>query len=141
MVFAAFTSAIALLESAAAYLVERQGLTRVKAAIIAGSGIWLLSLGTIGSLAGSEWAQINFGFMGGNIFDALDYLTANILLPLGGLLISVFAGWIIKTEVVKSEFSLAPWQFSLVMVLLRFVAPLGILFVFANSVGVLDFIS
>ncbi|WP_354623398.1 sodium-dependent transporter [Psychromonas sp. MME2] len=141
VVFAAFTSAIALLESAAAYLVERQGLTRVKAAIIAGSGIWLLSLGTIGSLAGSEWAQINFGFMGGNIFDALDYLTANILLPLGGLLISVFAGWIIKTEVVKSEFSLAPWQFSLVMVLLRFVAPLGILFVFANSVGVLDFIS
>lgn len=139
VVFAAFTSAIALLESSAAYLVERKGLSRVKAAIVSGLGIWIFSLGTIFSLAGTEWAQINFGFMGGNIFDALDYLTANILLPLGGLLISIFAGWMMKTEVVKAEFNLAPWQFSTVMFLLRYVAPLGILFVFANAVGLLKF--
>ncbi len=140
IVFAAFTSAIALLEATAAYLEERQGLPRVKAAIIAGLAIWICSLGTVFSLAGTEWAQINFGFMGGNIFDMLDYLTANVLMPLGGLLISVFAGWVMKSEVVKEEFGLADWQFSIVMVLLRYVAPLGILFVFANSVGILDFI-
>lgn len=140
IVFAAFTSAIALLEATAAYLEERQGLPRVKAAIVAGSAIWVVSLGTVFSLAGTEWAQINFGFMGGNIFDMLDYLTANVLMPLGGLLISVFAGWVMKSEVVKQEFALAQWQFSIVMVLLRYVAPLGILFVFANSVGILEFI-
>ncbi|WP_028866056.1 sodium-dependent transporter [Psychromonas aquimarina] len=140
IVFAAFTSAIALLEATAAYLEERQGMPRVKAAITAGIAIWICSLGTVFSLAGTEWAQINFGFMGSNIFDMLDYLTANILMPLGGLLISVFVGWIMKTEVIKEEFNLAQWQFTTVMVLLRWVAPLGILFVFANSVGLLDVI-
>jgi len=140
IVFAAFTSAIALLEATAAYLEERQGIPRVKAAIVAGTAIWVFSLGTVFSLAGTEWAQINFGFMGGNIFDMLDYLTANVLLPLGGLLVSIFAGWVMKSEVVKQEFDLAAWQFSIVMVLLRYVAPLGILFVFANSVGILDLI-
>ena len=139
--FAAFTSAIALLESATAYLVERQGVSRTKAAIISGLGIWILSLGTTFSLAGTSWAQINFGFMGGNIFDAVDYLTANILLPLGGLLISIFVGWIMKPEIVKAEFNLVEWQFNLLMVLLRYIAPLAILFVFADSVGLLDLVN
>jgi len=141
IVFAAFTSAIALLEATAAYLEERQGMPRVKAAIVAGTAIWVVSLGTVFSLAGTQWAQINFGFMGGSIFDMLDYLTANVLLPLGGLLISVFAGWVMKTELLRDEFDLTPLQFTTVMVLLRYVAPLGILFVFANSVGIFDLIS
>ena len=140
IVFAAFTSAIALLEGTTAYLEERQRMPRVKAAIIAGVAIWVFSLGTVFSLAGTQWAQIDFGFMGGNIFAMFDYLTANILMPLGGLLIAVFAGWVMTPEVVKAEFALAPWQFTTVMVLLRYIAPLGILFIFANSVGMLDFI-
>lgn len=140
IVFAAFTSAIALLEASAAYLEERQGLPRVKAAIVAGIAIWICSLGTVFSLAGTQWAQIDFGFMGGNIFAMFDYLTANILMPLGGLLISIFAGWVMKSDVVKEEFALASWQFNTVMVLLRYIAPLGILFIFAHSVGMLDFI-
>jgi NSS family neurotransmitter:Na+ symporter len=135
VVFAAFTSAIALLESAAAYLVERQGLTRGKAAIVAGSGIWLLSLFTIFSLSGAEWTLLPFMGDGKTIFDGLDYLTANILLPLGGLLISVFVGWFMKDEFVKEEFKLTEGQFNFVMVLLRYVAPIAIIFVFINAIG------
>lgn len=137
IVFAAFTSVIALLESPAAYLVERRGLSRTKAAVVSGSAIWILSLLTIFSFAGAEWTKLSFG-MGGDIFEFLDYITANIMLPLGGLLISIFTGWVMKTEIVKEELNLAPWQFSIVMILLRWVAPLGILVVFANSIGLLN---
>lgn len=140
IVFAAFTSAIALLESSAAYLVERRGLTRIKAAMASGFGIWLMSLLTIFSFAGAEWTKLSFG-MGGDIFEFLDYITANIMLPLGGLLISIFVGWIMKEEVVKEELNLAPWQFTTVLILLRWVAPIAILCVFANSIGLLALVS
>jgi NSS family neurotransmitter:Na+ symporter len=137
IVFAAFTSAIALLESAAAYLVERQGLTRAKAAMLAGFGIWLMSLLTIFSFAGATWTKLSFG-MGDNIFEFLDYITANVMLPLGGLLMSVFIGWVMKEEVVKEELNLPAWQFNTVILLLRWVAPIAISLVFANSTGLLE---
>ena len=133
--FAAFTSAIALLEASAAYLVERQKFSRVKAAIVSGSAIWLFSLLTVFSFAGAEWAQLAFMGEGKSIFDLLDYITANIMLPLGGLLISIFVGWVMKSEDVKKEFNLAEWQYKTIVILLRFVAPLAILFVFANAIG------
>ncbi|PKH01523.1 sodium-dependent transporter [Psychromonas sp. MB-3u-54] len=134
VVFAAFTSAIALLESPTAYLVERQNVSRTKAAIIAGAAVWILSLCTIFSFAGAEWTKLSFG-MGGDIFEFLDYLTANILLPLGGILISVFAGWVIKPEILKEEFNLSDTYFAVVLTLLRYVAPVGILLVFLNAIG------
>jgi len=135
VVFAAFSSAIALLEPAAAYLVERKNMGRGKASIVAGCGIWLLSLLTIFSLHGSEWTLLPFMGEGKTIFDGLDYVTANILLPVGGLLISIFVGWFMKEEFVKEEFDLPEWQFKIVMVLLRFVAPVAILVVFAHAIG------
>lgn len=134
IVFAAFTSAIALLESPTAYLVERQGMSRTKAAITAGVAVWILSLCTIFSFAGAEWTKLSFG-MGGDIFEFLDYITANILLPLGGICISIFAGWFIKPEILKEEFNMSAQSFSLILILLRYVAPIGILFVFINAIG------
>ena len=134
IVFAAFTSAIALLESPTAYLVERQGMSRTKAAITAGVAVWALSLCTIYSFAGAEWTKLSFG-MGGDIFEFLDYITANILLPLGGICISIFAGWFIKPEVLKEEFNMSAMSFSIVQLLLRFIAPIGILLVFINAIG------
>ncbi|TEW55242.1 sodium-dependent transporter [Psychromonas sp. RZ22] len=140
IVFAAFTSAIALLEASAAYLVERQGFSRVKAAVTSGLGVWLLSLLTIFSFAGAEWTKLSFG-MGGDIFEFLDYITANVMLPLGGLLISIFVGWIMKKEMVKEDLNLAEWQFNAVLLLLRWVAPIAIIFVFANSIGLLKLLN
>lgn len=140
IVVAAFTSAIALLEPTAAYLEERQGLSRGNASIIAGASIWTMSLLTIFSFAGVEWTKLSFG-MGADIFEFLDYITANIMLPLGGLLISVFVGWIMEKQVVKQELNLVGWQFTTVILLLRWVAPIAILFVFANSIGLLKLVS
>lgn len=135
VVFAAFTSAIALLESSAAYLVERQGFARGKAAFIAGLGIWLLSMLTIFSLSGESWTLLAFMGEGKTIFDGLDYLTANVFLPLGGLLTSVFVGWFMKEEFVKEEFNLPQGQFKLIILLLRYVAPIAISLVFINAIG------
>ncbi|RBW46567.1 sodium-dependent transporter [Psychromonas sp. B3M02] len=137
IVFAAFTSAIAMLEPTAAYLAERHGLTRVKAGLVAGGAIWFMSLLTIYSFAGADWTKISFG-MGSNLFEFLDYITANVLLPLGGLFISLFVGWKINKEVVKQELNLSALQFTIVITLLRWVAPVAILCVFANSIGLLD---
>jgi NSS family neurotransmitter:Na+ symporter len=134
IVFAAFTSVIALLESPTAYLVERQQVSRTTAAIVAGVGVWILSLCSIYSFSGAEWTKLSFG-MGGDIFEFLDYLTANILLPLGGIFISIFAGWIIKPEILKEELNISAFSFSVIQVLLRFIAPIGILLVFANAIG------
>ncbi|WP_417696584.1 sodium-dependent transporter [Psychromonas sp.] len=136
IVFAAFTSVIALLESPTAYLVERQKMSRTKAAIVAGVGIWVLSLCSIYSFAGAEWTKLSFG-MGGDIFEFLDYLTANILLPLGGIFISIFAGWVIKPNILQEELHLTGTPFVIILILLRFVAPIGILLVFANAIGLL----
>lgn len=134
IVFAAFTSVIALLESPTAYLVERQTLSRTKAAVIVGVGVWILSLCSIYSFSGAEWTKLSFG-MGADIFEFLDYITANILLPLGGIFISIFAGWIIKPEILKEELNLSFTSFTIVQTLLRYVAPIGILLVFANAIG------
>ena len=56
--------------------------------------IWFVGLGNVFSFN----LLSEFTFLQGTIFDNLDYLTSNIMLPIGGLLIVIFAGWIIKEE-------------------------------------------
>ena len=90
LVFAAFTSAISLLEPTTAFLIEKMHMTRKKATAFAGTIIWFLGIGTV--LSFNKWADIKF--MGMNFFDFLDHLTANIMLPLGGFFIAIFAAWL-----------------------------------------------
>ncbi|MFN6972209.1 MAG: sodium-dependent transporter, partial [Rheinheimera sp.] len=97
LVFAAFTSTIAMIESVVAWLVESRGFTRIKAAVLAGVVLWLMSLLTVFSFSKASWTQWQFNFLGkevNNLFEILDHLAADILLPLGGLLIAIFTGWV-----------------------------------------------
>ncbi|WP_406667757.1 sodium-dependent transporter [Gallaecimonas sp. GXIMD1310] len=136
LVFAAFTSALALIESSVAWLVERRGMSRWHAAFAAGFGIWLLSLGTIASVAGlpisifhTPWGEVHF-------FGMLDYLTANLLLPIGGLFIALFAGWIAKKKLLADMID-SPTVFRLWHPVIRYLAPLAILLVFLQLVGII----
>lgn len=92
--FAAITSSISLLEVVVAYLIEEFKMNRTKAVIIAFSSACFvaifcsLSMGVLG----------DFKIFGFNIFDCLDKLSANILLPIGGLLLVLFAGWKMSDE-------------------------------------------
>ncbi len=132
LVFAAWTSAISLIEPAVAWLVENRSMRRVEAAVWAGTVAWLLGIGTI--LSFNAWSEITL--WGRTFFDLLDYLTSNIMLPLGGLAIALFAAWVMREASLREEIELAGGPFRLWHVVLRYVAPAGIVLVFLNVIGV-----
>lgn len=128
VVFAALTSSISLLEPTVEYLDGRYGLRRVGAAVVAGGVIWLIGIAC--ALAFNLWSDILI--FGKNIFDLLDFLTANIMLPLTALLIALFAGWAMARRSTADELEMTEtsgvyglWRF-----LIRYVSPILIAIVF-----------
>lgn len=137
LVFAAWTSAISLIEPVVAWLVENQEMQRVRASVYVGIIAWLLGILTIMSF--SHWG-FSFDFAGekktDGLFDVLDILTANFLLPLGGLAMALFAGWFMSRESTRDELALAEGAaFRLWRLLIRYVAPLAVALVFLNAIG------
>jgi NSS family neurotransmitter:Na+ symporter len=128
--FAAWTSALGLVEPAVAWLVERFHYSRTESALIIGGMIWLLGLGT----ALSFNVLSEFRFLAGTLYDNVDYLTSNIMLPLGGLLIAVFAGWVMCRNSTADELGSSGFMYRAWRLLARFVAPAGILVVLVNAI-------
>ncbi|MFL0797607.1 MAG: sodium-dependent transporter [Cellvibrionaceae bacterium] len=132
VVLAAWSSAISLIEPAVAWLVESRNFSRLGASLLLGFTAWFIGLGTV--LSFNAWAEFKV-FFGMTFFDFLDYLTANIMLPLGGLFIAIFVGWIMKKENVMEELKgthdglLNHWY-----KILRYVAPVLVALVFLNLV-------
>jgi len=127
--FAAWTSAIGLMEPAVAWLVEQFHRTRAQAALMVGGAIWVLGLGSALSFNLLEDVQ----FMAGTIYDNVDYLSSNILLPIGALLITVFAGWVMCRNSTADELGGAGVTYKAWRMLARFIAPIGILIVLINT--------
>ena len=134
LVFAAWSSAISIVEPLISWLVENKKISRRRASVTAGFGIWLLGLLTVFSFnIGENWV-----LFGKTMFELLDYLTANIMLPLGGLLIAIFAGWVMSKNNATDEFAIqAPFFNYLWRVLIRYITPLGIIIVFLSVIGLL----
>jgi len=130
LAFAAWTSAIGLMEPAVAWIVERFNRTRGQAAVMTGGTIWILGLGSV--LSFNVLAE--FKFFAGTIFDNIDYLTSNIMLPFGGFLIVIFAGWVMCRNSTSDELGSSGTWYRAWRFLARFIAPVGILFVLANAV-------
>jgi NSS family neurotransmitter:Na+ symporter len=138
---AAFTSAISLLEPSVALLMERFSLTRLRAVTITGAALWACSMPSIFSF--NRWSGVHpvkYGvFEEKTLFDLLDYLTANILLPIGGFLTAVFVAWVLTKHATSEELGLGDrpayraWRITL-----RFIAPIAIVVIFLNAIGVLD---
>ena len=135
LAFAAWTSAIALMEPAVAWYVERFERTRAEAAIVIGMLIWFMGFGTIFSFNILE----DFTFYKGTMFANIDHITSNIMLPLGGLFITVFASWVMCRNSSADELGGAGGMYRMWRFLARFVAPIAIIFVFLKAVGLLDF--
>ena len=144
LVFAAWTSAISLIEPAVAWLVENRGHSRIYAATVAGIITWLMGLLTVFSFnIGEDIKLLSFidKFADSTMFDLLDYLTSNIMLPLGGLLMAIFVGWLMKKETSMAELDIHDplhvgyrvWQF-----LVKFIAPLAVIIVFLEVTGIID---
>jgi NSS family neurotransmitter:Na+ symporter len=141
LVFAAWTSSISLIEPAVAYLVENLGVGRVKATLIIGAACWVVGLATDFSF--NIWETdhpVSFIplFKDKTIFDLLDYLTANIMLPLGGFLIALFAGWFMMRESTREEIGTGEsWLYLTWRFVIRYVSPVAVIIVFLNLIGVL----
>ena len=129
LVFAAWSSAISLIEPAVAWLVENKEVSRRRASVITGLVTWSLGLLTVFSFnIASEWTVF-----GNTFFDLLDYLTANIMLPLGGLLIAIFVGRIMSQGSSEEELNIKPqYLYSTWRFLILYIAPAGIIIVFLN---------
>ena len=128
--FAALTSAISLTEPALAYLVEEYNAKRKRVAISLGVICWILGLGTVFSFN----LLADFTVVGGlTIFDFVDYISQNIMLPLGGFLIAIFGVWMLPKSIWQKQFGI---QSGLAVFCWRLVggiiAPLGVLAVFVN---------
>lgn len=114
---------LSILEPVVEYLEQRGTWTRRRATAIVGTAIWTLGLGS--ALAFNVGAD--FTLYGKNLFDAFDYLTSNVMLPLGGLLIALYAGRVLSREALAEELGSVPaWLFRSFRFLLRYVTPIGI---------------
>lgn len=123
VVCAAWSSSISLGEPMVAWLVER-GMKRPLAALVVGLLAWLIGVGSV--LSFNVWKHDTF--LMGTFFDNIEFLSTSILLPLGGLLIAVFAGWIMKETQVRKELSMKSFAGYMVWrAMVRIVAPLGVL--------------
>ena len=137
LIFAAWTSAISLVEPLVAYLVENLRMTRVRAAALACALAWLLGLGSVFSF--NIWSGEPYQLWGKTFFELLDYLATNIMLPLGGLLIVIFAGWLMRRESVLGELEMNDGPgFRLWYSVSRYITPVAVLLIFLHAIGVLE---
>ncbi len=134
LVVAAVTSAISLLEPVVEWLEEQKGISRLSGTLIGGISIWVLGLFTI--LSFNEWADVHPldfipVFENKTIFDLLDYVTANLMMPLGGLFIAIFVGWFMNKQAVENQLDISNgFGFKIFMFILRFITPAAVATVF-----------
>ena len=137
LLFAALTSSIGMLEAPVAWLTERTRLNRTGAALLAGSVSW--SLGILAALSFNLLSDFHpLGgiamFAGKTFFDLFDFIVVNLLMPIGGILIAIFVGWLMKKKYSQEElygdrptFWFSAWRF-----LLRYFAPIVLLGIFID---------
>ena len=137
LALAALTSTISLHEVATAYLHEEFKFSRSKAATLVTAGCMIL--GTLCSL--SLGIGKDYTIFGLTLFDLFDFVTAKLMLPLGGFFISIFTGWYLDKRIVWEEVSnngtLKTWVYKLLIFILKFIAPIGIALIFINELGLL----
>ena len=124
LLFAGITSAVSMIEPAVRYFEDEKGISRIKSSAIL--GILVFGLGVLCVLSFYEPTKESFAIFDKSIFDVLDYATSNVLMPLGVLFFSIFAGWIMPKERFYTlflnyapKFAVDIWYF-----ILRFILPI-----------------
>jgi len=130
---AAWTSALGIVEAGVAWCVERVGCGRARAAVLVGTVIWTLGLGSVLSFN----LLSDFRFFRGRIYENVDFLSSNVMLPLGGLFITIFAGWVMCRNSTAEELGGAGQAYLAWRLLARYVAPAAILIVLLRAVGLI----
>lgn len=124
VVVAAWVSAIALPEPLVAWAVEK-GMSRTRAAWTIGGAAWLL--GVLSVLSFNVMSGEEFRIAGYSFYEALDFFTSNLLLPLGGLLVALFVGWSMKETKAMKELDLKnPALYIAWRIAIRIVVPIAV---------------
>jgi len=131
---AAWTSSISLMEPATAYLVESTNLSRKTAALLVASLSWLLGLASVFSF--NLWSEVKI--IGRSPMDAIDYVATQIMLPVGGLLIALFAGWVLSSTITREELDekMPNWAYQAWLWITRVVTPALILVVLLSLIHI-----
>lgn len=132
---AALTSTISLLEVAIAYISEEFKMGRKKASIIILLIVAVLSV--LSSLSFSLLSDVKLFDM--NFFELSDYFSANILLPVGGFLLAIYVGWVMKKRDFIAELGegkRTPWIYNFILFSVKYIAPIAIIFIFLSLTGI-----
>nr|WP_319571851.1 sodium-dependent transporter [uncultured Draconibacterium sp.] len=136
---AALTSSISILEVVVAYFKEEFNMGRKASTVLA--TVLISLLGVLCSL--SMGVLSPYTLFGLNIFDLMDWISANLFLPIGGMFIALFIGWYFGRKKVQEEVSqggtLSGALLSIFMFLVKFIAPIAIAIVMLNNFGLLKF--
>ena len=140
LALAALTSTISLHEVATAYVHEEYQITRTKAAWFVSGGVMVL--GILSSLSIGIWKE--YTLFGLTFFDLLDYLTAKIMLPFGGMLICIYLGNRVDRKILKEELTnkgTVPFYFfNTYAFFMKYIAPIAIGMIFLNELGLIQWL-
>ena len=133
LVMAALTSSISMLEMIVAYFYQEHHISRPLASI--GATIVCLILGTFCSLSFGIWKDVTLFGLG--FFDLFDFIVAKLIMPVGGMLICVFLGWVVDEKVLRSEITNtgtihAPY-YPAYRFIIRYLAPICIILIFISQ--------
>lgn len=139
LAFASITSAVSMLEPAVMYLVERKGFTRTKATLLWALSAYALGIFVILSNTEDYSAMLTFGSK--NLFDWLDFSTSAILMPLAGIVISIFMGFVLSKDTTRN--ALVPYMgitfYNIWLFIIRYLSPIFIFALMLKEMGILDF--
>ena len=134
---AALTSLMSLHEVSTSFFYEELHISRKKGAVIVTVSTIIIGAFCSLSLGGMDYLRV----AGMSLFDAFDFVTGQIFLPVGGFLTCVFLGWFVPKKIVRDEFTnwgtLSARFFGIFLFLVRFVCPLAILAIFLHQLNVI----
>jgi NSS family neurotransmitter:Na+ symporter len=129
---AGITSMVGLVESVNAWLQDHYGITRHRSAVLLIGSIACLSVLSILSYN----VLSDYSIAGRNFNDTMDYFSNQILLPVGGLLLAIFAGWVVKKEFTRDELTtLNATSYEIWHFLIRYVVPPAVLVIFVMGIS------
>lgn len=140
LVIASLSSTISMSEVSIAYFTEEKKMSRSRATIL--NTAIALYFGIICAMSFGYLSDLTFfGLFRIDLFTFFDFFSSNVLLPLGGMFISIFVGWKLDKKFLRDELSNHGTQHArslhLIIFGLRYIAPTGIALIFLMGLGII----
>lgn len=132
LIVAAVTSSISLLEPSVSYVTEKTGIERKRVALMIGA--FIFSMGILSGLSQGDNFIAEIKIFGRSILDAKDFLTNNIMMPVGGMFTAIFVGWFVSRKAMMDELAMTDSTFRIWYFLVRYICPVAIGAVFVSII-------